>query len=413
MTFSTSRVVVLLVLSSTLAFAQTGGTGSTGSSGGGTKTPTTTTTTTTGTITPGRKNIPPIQDQDLQRPINLTGRAVMDDGTLPADRVSIERVCNGKSRREAYTDSKGYFSITIDDRQSMMMLQDASVGSDALDPMMRPGGTSGVSGNSSFGGDSFSGRNLNGCELKAVSAGATSSTIQLSGHRAFDDPNVGTLVLRRLTKVGGSTVSMTSLQAPSNAKKAYDHGRKALEKQNVEEAKSEFTKAVELYPNYAEAWAELSDLCLKARDFDNARTSSQKAIAADPRFVRPYFTLIVLAAGKEDWGSAADYSDKLVALDPYNYPAGYYYNALAYYKMHNLDKADASVRAARKLDPNSRLPKVSLLMATIMMDRNDFAGAVHEYQAFLDHAPEGAEAQYARNALTMAQNKLASAVAPK
>jgi tetratricopeptide (TPR) repeat protein len=412
MTFSTSRVVVLLVLSSTLAFAQTGGTGSTGSSGGGTKTPTTTTTT-TGTITPGRKNIPPVQDQDLQRPINLTGRVVMDDGTLPADRVSIERVCNGKSRREAYTDSRGYFSITIDDRQPMTMLQDASVGSEALDPMMRPGGTSGMSGNSSFGGDSSGGRSLNGCELKAVSGGATSSTIQLTGRRAFDDPNVGTLVLHRLTKVGGSTVSITSLQAPSNAKKAYDHGRKALEKQNVEEAKNEFAKAVELYPNYAEAWAELSDLCLKAKDFDNARTSSQKAIAADPRFVRPYFTLIVLAAGKEDWGSAADYSDKLVALDPYNYPAGYYYNALAYYKMHNLDKADASVHAARKLDPNSRLPKVSLLMATIMMDRNDFAGAVHEYQAFLDHAPEGAEAQYARNALTMAQNKLASAVAPK
>jgi hypothetical protein len=43
------------------------------------------------------------------------------------------------------------------------------------------------------------------------------------------------------------------------------------------------------------------------------------------------------------------------------------------------------------------------------MDRSDFAGAVQEFRTFLDRAPaEGADAQYARNALNIAQNKLAS-----
>jgi tetratricopeptide (TPR) repeat protein len=414
MTSSTSRLIPLLFLSSALALAQTTGGGTTGggttgggSTGGAGRGPSTTTGGTTGT-TRGR-TIPPIQDQDQQRPIMLNGRVVYDDGTPPSDRVSIERVCNGKARREAYTDSRGYFSITIDDRQPMMMMQDASVGSEGLDPSMRPGGMT----SSMIAPDPSGSRNLNGCELRAVLAGSTSNSIQLTGHRAFDDPNVGTLVLRRMTKPGGSTVSLTSLQAPGTARKAFERGKKDEEKQKIDEAKAEFTKAVELYPAYAEAWAELSDIYLKESDFDNARMTSEKALAADSHFVRPYFTLIVLAAGKEDWAGAVKMSDKLLALDSYNYPAGYYYNALANYRLHNLDKAEASLKAARKLDPNVKLPKIGLLMGTILIDRNDFAGAVQELRAFLDHVPEGTDAQYARNALTFAQNRLASAAAPK
>lgn len=415
MSRSTMRIAILLVISCTLAFGQTsgtggsGGTGGAGSSGsGGTKgTP----TTSGSTSTRGRSNIPNVQDRDLQRPIVLSGRVVMDDGNPPSERVSIERVCNGRARREAYTDSKGYFTFTIDERQPQTMMQDASVGADALAPIMRPSGiaSSSVSG---LPADPTGSRALTGCELRAALPGTSSETVQLTGRRALDDPNVGTIVLRRLIRVGGSTVSLTSLQAPDKARKSYEHGKKLLEKGNDAEAMTEFSKAVEIYPAYAEAWAELSDLHMKAKDLDKAADASEHALAADSRFVRPYFTLIVLAAGHEDWKKAVEMSDKLLSLDSYNYPAGYYYNALANYKLHNLEKADAAVHAARKLDRNNRLPKITLLMATIMMDRNDYAGAVEEFRSFLDHAPDGVDAQYARDALTLAQGKLA-ALTPK
>jgi tetratricopeptide (TPR) repeat protein len=182
-----------------------------------------------------------------------------------------------------------------------------------------------------------------------------------------------------------------------------------VEKQKFDEAKKEFNKAVQEYPAFAQAWAELSDLELKAQDFDNARSAAEKAIEADPKFVRPYFTMIVLSAGKQEWKAVTDYSDRLLALDSLNYPAGFYYSALANYKLHNLEKAETSIRAARKLDINSKLPKIGLLQAAIMMDRDDYAGAVQEYQTFLERVPEGSDAQYARSALTVAQNKLASA----
>ena len=411
---STKRILILLTISCTLAFGQTGGgsgsggsggSGSSGGSTGGTKGTTGGTTSTRGSSS----NIPNIQDQ--QRPITLSGRVVMDDGNPPSERVSIERVCNGRARREAYTDSKGYFTFTIDGRQPQTMMQDASVGADSLDPIMRPSGMA-ASTLSGLSADPTGARALIGCELRAVMAGTSSDTVQLTGRRAFDDPNVGTIVLRRFTKTGGSTVSLTSLQAPDKARKAFEHGKKLLEKGNQAEAKAEFSKAVEIYPAYAEAWAELSDLCMKAKDLDAAGDAAERAVAADSRYVRPYFTLIVLAAGHEDWKKAVEMSDKLLSLDAYNYPAGYYYNALANYRLHNLEKADASVRAARKLDPNNKLPKISLLLATIMMDRNDYAGAVQEFRSFLDHSPNAIDAKYAQEGLTVAQAKLAE-VAPK
>ncbi len=407
MTSSSTRIAVLLFLSSSLAVAQTHG-GSTGggtSSGGGTKGTGTTTTTTVPTR--GNSNIPPVMDQT--RPITLTGRVVMDDGTPPSEKVSIERICNGRARREAYSDSHGYFSFIIDNSRPQMVMQDASVGYDGLDSM-RP---SGMRSSSSIP-DVSGTRTLDGCELKAVMGGAVSESIQLTGRRAFDDPNVGTIVLHRMGKTtGGATVSLTSLKAPDKAKKAFEDGKKALAKEKQAEAQAKFTKAVEIFPDFAEAWVELADIYMKSHDVENARAASEHAVAADPRYVRPYFTLIVLAASQENWKQTLDVSDKLVALDAYNYPAAYYYNALANYKLRNLEKADASIKAARKLDTANKLPKISLLMAAIMMDRNDFAGAVQEYRAFLNHATaSAADAEYARRQLADAQTKLAAAPPP-
>src|SRR5579859_4765596 len=64
---------------------------------------------------------------DQQRPIFLSGKVMLDDGTPPSEPVTIERVCNGNPRAEAYTDSKGRFSFQLGQTQGVM--QDASMSS--------------------------------------------------------------------------------------------------------------------------------------------------------------------------------------------------------------------------------------------------------------------------------------------
>ena len=54
----------------------------------------------------------------------LSGKVVLDDGTPPPERVAIQRVCNGSSRREGYTDSRGNFQIAFGRDHGLM--QDAT-----------------------------------------------------------------------------------------------------------------------------------------------------------------------------------------------------------------------------------------------------------------------------------------------
>src|SRR5581483_820276 len=52
---------------------------------------------------------------DAPRPILISGKVVLDDGTTPPQGTLVERVCaGGRPRPEAYTDSKGHFTATLE-----------------------------------------------------------------------------------------------------------------------------------------------------------------------------------------------------------------------------------------------------------------------------------------------------------
>src|SRR5438105_3080049 len=179
---------------------------------------------------------------DISRPIFLSGKVQMDDGTAPAELVLIERVCNGNPRAEAYTDSKGRFSFQLGQNQGV--LQDASMSSagGGFGGLGNEGGIGGAnrSDTGGFGGmgggrNGISERDLMGCEIRAALPGFRSDVVNLSGRRAFDNPDLGTIILHRLGNVEGVTISATSLNAPKDAKKSYEKGRDLLKKKKTPE----------------------------------------------------------------------------------------------------------------------------------------------------------------------------------
>ena len=108
---------------------------------------------------------------EIERPIFLSGKVVMDDGTPPPESVVIERVCGGNPRPEAWTDSKGHFSFQLG--QNTAMMADASVGNvgglgfpdyNSGGGTRSPGMNSGVGG---MGRGSSMGRELMNCDLRA------------------------------------------------------------------------------------------------------------------------------------------------------------------------------------------------------------------------------------------------------
>lgn len=376
-----SLLVAGMMMPPSLLLAQkgTGGSSGSGSTGGSKGAPT--------TVSPGRQ-----PQQGTTGPIFLSGRVVLDDGTPPPGAVAIERVCNGQIRREAYSDNKGQFGFQVG--QALGVMQDASTDTSYMPGV--PGFGPSNMGMGAAGGMQGGETSLIGCELRASLAGYRSDLIDLTSHRRLDNPDVGTIVLHPYGKVEGTTISVTTLQAPKDAKKAFERGRSAAKKEKWPEAQAQFQKAVAIDARFAEAWAELGDVYLGQRQEDEALKAYNQALSADSRFIRPYFGLIELAASKNDWQRVAALSDKALALDSYDYPNLYFFNGVAYYNLQQYVLAEKSARSARRLDSQHKIPRVDLLLSNILAQRQDYAGAADEMRSFLKFVGEGPDAETAK-----------------
>lgn len=356
--------------------------------------------------TPGRNtNNLPGTDQnrtnfpDTQRPIFLSGKVMLADGTAPTESVTIEKICSGNPRPVAYTSSKGRFSFQLGNTAGVMA--DASTSSLGNSPYGNSGdggfGSQRQTGGSPFGNTE---RDLMNCELRASLPGFRSDTVSLAGHRLFDNPDVGTIILRRMGNVEGTTISATSLQAPKDARKAFDKGRELLKKEKNEEAEKEFRKAVDAYPKYAVAWHELGRLQAGRNDSDGARKSYEQAIAADSKYVNPYLEMALMSAHAGDWKETADITSRVIRLNAVDFPVAYYYNAVANYNLKALDAAEKSAREAQKLDTQHRNPKADQLLGMILIEKKDFSGAAEQMRSYLKFAPGAKDADQVRSQLS-------------
>ncbi|HXI39065.1 MAG TPA: tetratricopeptide repeat protein [Bryobacteraceae bacterium] len=331
----------------------------------------------------------------LNRSVYLSGKVLMDDGSAPPEPVVIERVCNGAPRAEGYTDSKGRFSFQLG--QSQAMTQDASyddMGTNGLQTNAPARRNSAPVGNGPVGGAmrGNAGQALAGCELRASLAGFKSDVVNLGSRRMFDNPDVGTIVLRRRANVEGTTISMTTLQAPKDARKAYEKAREALRKGKVADARNELEKAVSAYPHFAAAWYELGLIHEKANDPGEARRYYAQAIAADAKLVPPHLHLAQIAVRERKWQEAADTSGQVIKLDSYDFPDAFFYNAVANYNLQRFDAAEASARQTQKLDIAHRWPKADRVLGAILYEKQDYTGAAEQLRNYLTFAPDATDA---------------------
>jgi tetratricopeptide (TPR) repeat protein len=328
---------------------------------------------------------------EMQRPIFLSGKVVMEDGTPPPEPVTIERICNGQPRPEGYTDSKGRFSFQLG--QNQHMLSDASV-SNTADTF---GGIGGPNNQSSMGGGFPGGagggireRDLMGCEVRASLPGFRSEVVNLAGRRSMDNPDVGTIILRRLANVEGLTTSATALAAPKDAKKAFEKGRDQARKNKLADAEKELTKAVMIYPKYANAWADLGKVQELQNKGEAARESYAKALEADSKLVPPYIALALMYAKENKWPECAEYSGKAIKLNPFDYGEAYFYNAVANLNTQNLDEAEKSAREGIKTEKGKKIAKMHHVLGIVLAQKNDTDGALEHMKGYLHMLPEDA-----------------------
>jgi len=306
----------------------------------------------------------------------LSGQVKLADGTVPPERVLIERVCGALIRPEGYTDSKGNFSLQLGERNSSAFM-DASVAGD----FRLNGASRGVTE-----------RELAGCEIRANLAGFYSESVVLGFRHVMDDPDVGIIRLRPLANVEGFTFSITSALVPKDARKAYENAAGKMKKERWAEAEKELIKAVKSYPKYATAWFDLGLAYQRQQKLDAAVDAYEQAIQADPKFVNPYGQLAFLAVAQQKWDEGAEYASRMLKLNPYVAADFYFYSAIANYNLGKTEVAEEHVRQAAKIDSGRKLAKVYHLLGVILKDKQDYAGAAESLRLYLKLSPKATDA---------------------
>jgi tetratricopeptide (TPR) repeat protein len=332
-------------------------------------------------------------EQMQNRPIYISGKVLMDDGTPAPVGVVIERICGMQPRPEGYTDSKGRFSFQLGQNQHMMA--DASMGSLSEGPF----GGGGQAGGMGRMGAGVNERDLAGCEVRANLPGFRSDVVHLAGRRAMDNPDIGTIVLHRMAKVEGFTFSGTSAFAPKDASKAYEKGMNAIKKKKLDEAEQQLRKAVEVYPKYAAAWYDLGTVYQMQKKVAEAKEAYQQSINADAKFVTPYVQLARLAGVEQKWPEVADHTAKVIRLNPYLSGEMYYISAVANFNLKNLDAAEEHAREAVKMDAQHKNPRWDYLLGIVLAQKAKYPEAAETMRAFLKRVPEGPDADQVKKVL--------------
>jgi tetratricopeptide (TPR) repeat protein len=322
----------------------------------------------------------------------VTGKVVMEDGARPPGPVTIE-TCVGK----IYTDSTGAFTLELGGSRVGNVQSDARAAS-----------------NDSLDGPASRIETTTTCDLVASMTGYRSQAVSLTGRRTVENPDVGTLVLRRIGNApGGGTpggaVKAASVEPPKDAKKAYEKGRDELLNRKLDNAEKELRKAVDIFPKYAVAWYALGMLMETRKDTAPAREAYNKAVAADPGYAQPYVKLAGLAAHENKWEEALEASGRAIQLDPAQTQPAYMINTMANLNLGHAEAAEKTARELQKMDSKHQFPMVELILAQLLADRQDFAGEAARLRDFLQFAPKAPNAEAVRARLAelekMGKNK--------
>ncbi len=248
------------------------------------------------------------------------------------------------------------------------------------------------------------------CDLRAELAGYTSSILRLDP--SMTNTNVGVIVLHSRTKKVEGMVTVASLEVPAKARKEYEKGSELLEKGNLAEAEKSFRKAIDQYPDFAEAWTRLGDLEQRRKDTGAATKDYEQAISADPKLPIPYLRMAFLEATASNWEQTLKFTDKVIALDPTDFPLAYYYKAVAEFNLKDFTKAESNALRAESMDTTHAEPRVELLLASIYSAEQAYSTAADHYRAYLRLVPDGPQTERVKTDLARTEEMAKSQPPP-
>lgn len=299
-------------------------------------------------------------------PVYLRGNIVLTDGKPVPEILELQLVCLGQSPQKlGNANPDGSFSITID--------------------RMPAGGN---------------------CDVQAQLNGYISASVSMLGRRTGDNPDLGDLTLSPITNPARTSASLTSLQAPEEAKQEYAQALESIQEEDWGDAKDHLEETLDIYNEHAEAWYQLGRIHERENDLDDAAEAYENSLEADSQFVLPLLRLASMALDKQDMNAVLRHSSNILQINPDDYPTAYYFYGVANLQTGDLAEAEAAGRRALELDPNNANPRNHYLMGFVFAQTGRLQEAQTSFNTYLELAPNSNEANIVRQVLAQIEQDL-------
>jgi tetratricopeptide (TPR) repeat protein len=192
-----------------------------------------------------------------------------------------------------------------------------------------------------------------------------------------------------------ASVSAQDLAIPDSARHEYEEAGKKLARRDVDAAVAHLERAVEIAPQFAEAWNHLGTIAYQTRDFPRAERCFRKALAADPKMFQPLVNLGGVLINLSKYQEALQYNLYAELSHPNDALANSQLG-MSYFFLDKLDQAQKYLTAAKRIDP-AHFSHPQLILAQIELKRQDRAAAAAELEEFLQYHPDSPQADQIKN----------------
>lgn len=198
-------------------------------------------------------------------------------------------------------------------------------------------------------------------------------------------------------------VTANELSVSEKARQLYEKAQARLGKHDVAGAVESLKKAVDMAPQYADAWNNLGTISYQTQDYREAERYFREALRHQPHAFAP---LVNLGGALLSQGRAKD------SL-PINLQAVHARpdDALAhsqlgqsYYFLGQLDDAEIHLKQAKTLDPR-HFSFPQLVLAELYQRRQDYTAMAAELEEFLRYHPDSPPARAAQDLLKWARER--------
>jgi hypothetical protein len=298
--------------------------------------------------------------------MRFAGKVVVEGARPLWDPIPIVVSCDGKTRYNTVADAKGNFDI-----QARLPASEVVKTKSDLQKVTATA--------------------LVGCKVSATLDGFESTSVTIVNGTIMDDPDIGTIHLRKDERSMGSSISSTTAPAPADAIKEFEKAHSDETEKHLDSARRHLQKAVSIDPQFAEAWYQLGKLEETDKPED-AWNAYSKSAAADPKYIPPYERIAALAALQKKWQDVVDATGRALELNPAGTPQIWYFSAVGNFNLGNESVAETAAKTSMSMDPSHVAPNTEQLLAVMLASRGAYKEALDHLRHCLTYTPPGPNA---------------------